>query len=108
MQCIISDFIAPCIVGNCTNTPGGFRCSCPSGRRGHRCQYDVRCDNDSLCTEGQCVETLINMEGYICDSTPDNMTVNINLMAGVTTDELEEAVYELVRPSHNFNATSVP
>lgn len=54
------------------------------------------------------METLINMEGYICDSTPDNMTVNINLMAGVTTDELEEAVYELVRPSHNFNATSGP
>ena len=58
----------------------------------------MRCDNDSLCTEGQCVETLINMEGYICDSTPDNMAVNINLMAGVTADQLEETVYDLVRP----------
>ena len=43
------------------------------------------------------METLINMEGYICDSTPDNMAVNVNLKAGVTADQLEEAVYDLVR-----------
>jgi len=37
------------------------------------------------------------MEGYICDSTPDNMAVNGNLKAGGTADQLEEAVYDLVR-----------
>jgi len=44
------------------------------------------------------------MEGYICDSTSDNMVVNINLKAGVTADQLEEAVYDLVR-SYPFNTT---
>ena len=93
---IVIDVTAPCIVGTCTNTLGSFQCTCPSGRRGHRCQYDVRCDNDSLCTEGECVETLADIDGYICDSTPDDMAATINLMAGVTADQLEEAVYDLV------------
>lgn len=91
-------FVDPCFGGNCTNTNGGFSCSCPSDRSGHRCQYQDRCADDSLCTnKTTCVETLVNIDGYACDSTPEDMAVIIRLSDGVTVDQLDEALYDLVK-----------
>ena len=71
-------------------------CTCPSDRNGHRCQYQTRCVNDT-CTNGTtCVETLVNIDGYVCDSTPEDMTVTISLNDGVNLNQLDEAVYDLV------------
>lgn len=50
-----------------------------------------------MCTNGTtCIETLVNIDGYVCDSTPDDMTVIITLSSGVTLDQLDEAAYDLV------------
>ena len=72
-------------------------CSCPIDRQGHRCQYQNRCDNESLCADDTCVETVVNMDGYVCDSTPDNMAVILTPSNDVTQDQLDEALYDLVR-----------
>ena len=86
----------PCLFGSCTNDIGGFSCSCPADRIGHRCQYQIRCDDDVCSNETTCVETLVNIDGYVCDSTPDNMTVVVFLNDGVTPSQLDEEVYDLV------------
>ena len=83
--------------GNCTNTDGFFTCTCPPNRRGHRCQYEILCDNDTLCADGEtCVETLANINGYVCVSTQANSTLSINLREGVSRDIIDEEVYNLV------------
>ena len=88
----------PCFGGNCTNTNGGLSCLCPSDRKGHRCQYQIRCNNDSLCAYGTtCVETVVNIDGYVCDSTPDNMATIIYLNDTVTMGQLDEAIYNLAK-----------
>ena len=83
--------------GTCANTPGFFNCSCPPGRRGHRCQYEILCDNSNRCADGEtCIETLANVNGYVCDSTAANETLTIQLSEGVTAEILEEQLYDLV------------
>lgn len=72
-------------------------CSCPPDRRGHRCQYEILCDNGSRCPDGEtCVETLANIDGFVCDSTPANETLTIQLSEGVTPEILEEELFNLV------------
>ena len=90
--------IGPCLFGgNCTNTPGFFMCSCPPGRRGHRCQYDTVCNNASRCADGEtCVETLASIDGFVCDMTPSNSTLTIQLSEGLTPEILDEQMYNLV------------
>lgn len=93
------DITGPCFNGNCTNTIGSFSCSCPPERNGHRCQYDNRCADGDLCTNGtMCVETLVNTNGYVCDSTPDDMAAIVTLDDGMTLAQLDEALYDLVKP----------
>lgn len=88
----------PCFGGTCVNTVGGFSCLCPPDMTGHRCQYQIRCVNNGVCTnDTTCVETLANINGYVCDSTPDDMAAIITLNNGVTSDQVDEAVYDLVK-----------
>jgi len=55
------------------------------------------CNDGSLCTVGEtCVETLANVNGFVCDSTPANETLIIQKSEGVTEDKLSEAVYNMV------------
>ena len=56
------------------------------------------CDNSSSqCADGKtCVETVANVNGFVCDSTPANETLTIQLNNGVTPDILEEQVYNFV------------
>jgi len=96
---IVIILIGPCLFGgNCTNTDGFFACSCPPNRRGHRCQYEILCDNDTLCGDGEtCVETLASSNGYVCvSSTQANNTLTIMLREGISPDALNEEVYNLV------------
>ena len=88
----------PCLFGgSCTNTRGFFSCTCPPDRRGHRCQYQILCDDDTRCDDGEtCVETLANVNGFVCDSTQPNETLTIQLNGDVTDDILSEAVYIVV------------
>lgn len=90
--------VEPCLFGGtCTNTRGSFTCACPADRRGHRCQYQILCIDDSLCDDNEtCVETLANSDGYVCDSTPVDMSLRVTLSDGRSTDDLSEAVYNLV------------
>ena len=43
-----------------------------------------------------CVETLANINGFVCDSTPASETLTTQLSEGVTEDMLSEAVYIVV------------
>ena len=97
-NCKFSSCIDPCLFDStCENTTGFFRCVCPPGREGHRCQYEIRCNNSSLCTEGEtCVETVANPSGYVCISTPVSERLQIQLSDDVTTNQVNEALYRLV------------
>ena len=91
-------YIDPCLFkSTCANIQGFFQCICPPGKKGHRCQYEIRCNNSSLCTDEEtCVETVVNPSGYVCISTPVSERLRIRLSDDVTTDQVNEALYELV------------
>ena len=42
------------------------------------------------------METLANINGYVCVSTQVNNTLSINLREGVSRDIIDEEVYNLV------------
>ena len=98
MVTVIQSYIDPCLFeSSCENTTGLFRCICPSGRKGHRCQYEIKCNDSSLCPDETCVETVANPMGYDCISTPVNQRLHIQLSDYVTVNQINEALYELVR-----------
>lgn len=88
----------PCLFeSNCTNIQGLFTCMCPPGREGHRCQYEIKCNDSSLCTgQETCLETVANPSGYVCISTSLNETLRIQLKENVTINQVNEALYGLV------------
>ncbi|XP_062593761.1 neurogenic locus notch homolog protein 2-like [Saccostrea cucullata] len=59
-ECDTADF---CRHGNCTNTIGGFHCSCPISSSGLRCRYDGDECIMELCNGGECVN---QVRGYEC------------------------------------------
>ena len=96
----LQSYIDPCLFeSSCENILGLFCCICPSGREGHRCQYEIKCNDSSLCLGGDetCVETVANPMGYDCISTPVNQRLHIQLSDHVTVNQINEALYELVR-----------
>lgn len=67
--------------GTCENTPGSFLCNCPPGVTGHRCQYRDIC-SQSLCPIGQdCVLTITNLDGFVCQDVNGS-----GLLSVVTVD----------------------
>ena len=98
-------YIDPRLFENiCSNIPGLFECVCPPGREGHRCQYEMKCSNGSLCTGGDmCVETVANSLGYVCISTPVEDRFHIQLRGGVTINQVNEALYGLVSLNTTIN-----
>ena len=98
IKCIIIIYVDPCLFeSTCTNIPGLFECACPPGREGHRCQYEIKCNDSSLCAEGEtCVETVANALGYVCISTPVEERLHIQQSEDVTINQVNEALYGLV------------
>ena len=96
-------YIDPCLFeSNCTNVSGLFECICPPGREGHRCQYEIKCNDSSLCGGGEtCVETVANALGYVCISTPVEERLHIQLSEGVNINQVNEALYGLVSYMHD-------
>lgn len=90
--------VDPCFFGStCTNIVGLFQCACPPGRKGHRCQYENKCNDSSLCAEGEtCIETVANALGYDCISTPVTERLHIRLSNSVTANQVHEALHGLV------------
>ncbi|XP_022610736.1 protein crumbs homolog 1-like [Seriola dumerili] len=67
---------SPCIYGNCTNLPGGFKCVCELGYSGEQCEEEVdmcensNCSNGATCLKGFQTYTCLcpqNLTGQYCD-----------------------------------------
>lgn len=62
---------SPCIYGNCTNLPGGFKCVCEPGYSGEQCEVEVDMCENSNCGNG--ATCLKGFESYSC-LCPQNLT----------------------------------
>ena len=55
--------------GTCVNTPGSFRCDCPPGITGRRCELNINecdpnpCQNEATCLDGKGSFTCVCMPG---------------------------------------------
>ena len=97
LSCYIALLLDPCFTGTCTNTVGLFQCTCPENNTGHRCQYMISC-NDTSCAEDEtCVETVATMNGFVCVPTTSGQRLSIQLSEGVSANQLDEALFDLVR-----------
>ncbi|XP_051912828.1 von Willebrand factor D and EGF domain-containing protein [Hippocampus zosterae] len=65
---------APCAVGTCINTGGGFRCNCPEGLTGATCQEDIDECQRTPCFPG--VHCLNSHGSYNCGPCPQGMPGN--------------------------------
>lgn len=62
---------SPCVYGNCTNLPGGFKCACESGYTGEQCEVEVdMCENSNCINGATCLK---GIESYSC-LCPQNLT----------------------------------
>jgi hypothetical protein len=53
----------PCLLGaNCTDLIDDFRCDCPSGFTGKRCQIKENVCANSDCVNGVCIDKLFRYE----------------------------------------------
>uniref|UniRef100_A0A8C4HIV7 Crumbs homolog 1 n=1 Tax=Dicentrarchus labrax TaxID=13489 RepID=A0A8C4HIV7_DICLA len=62
---------SPCIYGNCTNLPQGFKCVCELGFTGEQCEVEVDMCENSNCGNG--ATCLKGFENYAC-LCPQNLT----------------------------------
>ncbi|XP_035526367.1 protein crumbs homolog 1-like [Morone saxatilis] len=62
---------SPCIYGNCTNLPQGFKCMCELGFTGEQCEVEVDMCENSNCGNG--ATCLKGFESYAC-LCPQNLT----------------------------------
>ncbi|XP_044075959.1 protein crumbs homolog 1-like [Siniperca chuatsi] len=62
---------SPCIYGNCTNLPGGFKCVCELGYSGEQCEVEVDMCENSNCGNG--ATCLKGFQSYAC-LCPQNVT----------------------------------
>lgn len=61
----------PCIFGNCTNLPGGFKCMCELGYSGEQCEVEVdTCENSNCSNSATCLKGFLS---YTC-LCPQNLT----------------------------------
>ena len=87
----------PCLTGNCTNIVGLFECACPPANTGHRCQYMISCNSTSCAGGETCVETVATVRGFICVPMNSEQRLTIELNEGVSDNQLDEALFDLVR-----------
>lgn len=62
---------SPCLYGNCTNHPEGFRCECELGFTGEQCEVEADTCENSHCSYG--ATCLKGFQSYTC-LCPRNMT----------------------------------
>lgn len=57
----------PCLLGaNCTDLVADFKCDCPTGFTGKRCQEKIDLCADNPCKHGSCVDKFFSHQ-CICD-----------------------------------------
>ncbi|CAJ1087684.1 von Willebrand factor D and EGF domain-containing protein [Xyrichtys novacula] len=72
---------APCAVGKCVNTDGGFSCECPAGLRGKTCLEDINECERKPCFPG--VQCFNNFGSFGCGPCPQGMLGNGTTCAAV-------------------------
>lgn len=69
----------PCLLGaNCTDLVNDFRCDCPPGFTGKRCEMKIDLCNTNPCVNGVCVDKLFSFE-CICDPGWTGVSCEMNI-----------------------------
>lgn len=69
----------PCLLGsNCTDLINDYRCDCPPGFTGKRCEIKIDLCSASPCVNGVCVDKLFSYE-CVCDPGWTGVSCELNI-----------------------------
>ena len=85
----------PCLFdGNCSNSDGSFSCACVPPYTGPLCQYTNSCSSNPCPAGSVCVETVTNLQRYVCFDMAAVNAFSLTVGDGVMADSLDMVVVQ--------------